>query len=144
MLEVLHVNDSGGPCERSIRGTADRRDGSASATVGTSSDDRRRRAPGDGAHLQRPGVSAAGDGSGRGSARGGAGSRLRLVLGRGPPGRARRAGASGASVGGEDVLLPAGEERSTRRRGPGRSAAHGTATRSVDRATGDPGAARLG
>ena len=52
--------------------------------------------------------------------------------------------ASGAPAGGEDVLLPAGEERPTRRRGPGRSAADGPAARGVDRPTGDPGAAGLG
>ena len=64
--------------------------------------------------------------------------------GRGHPRRARRQRASGAPAGGEDVLLPAGEERSTRRRGSGRSAADGPAARGVDRPTGDPGAARLG
>ncbi len=42
-------------------------------------------------------------------------------------------GASGASVGGEGFRLPAGEERRTRRRGSGRSAADGPAARGVDR-----------
>ena len=45
---------------------------------------------------------------------------------------------------GEDVLLPAGQERRTRRCGSGRSAADGSAIRGVHRPTRDPGAARLG
>ena len=53
-------------------------------------------------------------------------------------------GASGASVGGEGVRVPAGEERRAGRRRPGGSAADGPAARGVDRAAGHPGAARAG
>src|SRR3954447_5901748 len=144
MLEVLTPSIRGGPCERSIRGTADRRYGSAPAAVGAGADDRVRRASGDGADLQRPGVSAAGDGPRRRVTRGRARGNLWLVLGRGHPRRTRRAGASGAPVGGEDVLPAPGEERRPGCRGPGGSAADGPAARGVDRAAGHPGAARLG
>ena len=102
------------------------------------------RAAGDGADLQRPGVPAAGDGPGRGEHRRWcwkptygwywAADTLAELGAHGAP---------GAPAGGEGVLLPAGEERRTRRRGPGRSAADGPAARGVDRPTGHAGAARL-
>ncbi len=144
---VLGALDNQSPwdvCERTVRGQADRGDGSASAAVGAGADDRDRRAPGDGADLQRPGVPAAGDGTCRRGTRGRARSNIWVVLGRGHPCRARRARAPGASVGGEDVLLAAGEERSARRRRSRGSAADGSAARGVDRPTRLSGAARLG
>ena len=56
----------------------------------------------------------------------------------------RSAGAFGASVGGQGIPLPAGEERRTRRRRSGRSAADGPTARGVDRSTGDPRIAGVG
>ena len=57
-----------------------------------------------------------GDRQGRRGPGGGAGGDLRLVLGGRRAGRGRRAGASGASVGGQGFRVPAGEERRARRR----------------------------
>ena len=48
-------------------------------------------------------------------------------------------GASGASVGGQGVRVPAGEERRAGRRRSGRPAADGSAAGGVDRAAGRPG-----
>ena len=76
----------------------------------------------------------AGDGPCRRGTRGGAGGGVRLVLGRGHADRARRQVHLAHPLG-VKMFLPAGEERPTRRRGPGRSVAHGTATRAVDRST---------
>ena len=51
---------------------------------------------------------------------------------------------SGASVGGEGVRVPAGQERRAGRQGPGGPAADGSAAGGVDRAAGHPRAARAG
>ena len=67
-----------------------------------------------------------------------AGTGLWMPCGRGCP------GAPGASVGGEGVRLPAGEERRAGRRGSGGSAADGPAAAGVDRSAGHPGAAGAG
>src|SRR3954447_12979733 len=104
MLGVLTSNATKeAPCERTVRGQADRRNGSTPAAVGAGADDRDRGTPGDGADLQRPGVPAAGDGSGRRAPRSRARSHIWLVLGRGHARRTRRERAPGTPPGREDV-----------------------------------------
>src|SRR3954467_3276787 len=58
--------------------------------------------------------------------------------------RAGCLGASGASVGGQGLLLPPGEKRRARRGRPGRPVADGPPAGGLDRAAGDPGAAPAG
>src|SRR5215211_3287563 len=69
------------------------------------------RGAGDGPHRQRPGGAVAGAGQGRPRPRGGPGGHLRLVLGRRPVAGVRCQGAPGAPAGGQDVRLPAGQDR---------------------------------
>src|SRR5512132_432634 len=119
MLEVLHVNDEGGPSGR-LRGSAGRGYRPASASDGDRPNGRQGRGPGDRSDREQPDRADGGDRASWTVTGGRAGGHLRLVLGRRRAPGGRGAGAPGAPAGGEGVRLSAGEERCPRRPGSGR------------------------
>src|ERR1022692_2486718 len=100
--------DEGGPNGWIVGRPADRGHGLAPPPVGAGADDRGRPAPGYREDHKQPAGTAPGDRAGREGPEGGTGSHIRVLLGRGHPGRGGRGGAPGASAGGEGAHLTAG------------------------------------